>query len=396
MAKRVRDEFWFARRFERSWPAMGAAGATSLSLVRPPLRRAQTTLLAEAKPSKEPTKPTLQIVNVLKQDDQDIAGTTLTRMAGQQISIQAKASDGSSLSNIRWTLSHDKYAIKSYTENDITSPINSTASFSMLSSSDLQQTNISFYWIRRDVNGGTFEAEVTATLSGSSEPKMVKVRFDIVEPTYTGSSQTTGVDVGPFSLLPNFDVSSPNALYCGKMSGTVGTPGIYWNFNVNAGASVSGGLRLTQMIKSLGTIVSGGTSINCPNTAGAYQLDNWASYPSSSPAISIVSNSSAAVPSTADSVADAPYTSLDDSWTSYSRSDRFRMYLMFYPDQADDGGACIWISLAVIEWGWAGSAQHAPAGWAGGGSQTHNNPKPKNSWTLPAWSKVFNNQTACQ
>jgi GT2 family glycosyltransferase len=54
MSHRIRDEFWYAKRFERSWPAMGGVGGALSQLSKPNLLRSQRTLLAEAKPSKEP------------------------------------------------------------------------------------------------------------------------------------------------------------------------------------------------------------------------------------------------------------------------------------------------------------------------------------------------------
>ena len=313
-----------------------------------------------------------------------VENTSVKRVAGQHIDLQAWAPDSSALSSCKWTIPSpfpndavDSYA---WAVNPGASPPSSWST-PKPSSASLTNTTLQFYWINAQPAG---DVKVTCTLSNGAK-LTAKATYTVIAPatTVTASYGSPGAN----------DNYPPNAAYCNQTAtylyfgNPCTTPGIKWQYKATATAKESGSITMLQLINRNTT----GTNEGSPPTPYSDTTNNasWADNgePYSSP-VTLPASSSAAW-----SDLDAPATYLADK-TALEMHDIFDDYFMYKPDD-DSSGASIWVTLNHLTWSYdISTTWNATTGFTDPPT-VHSESLPVTAPTytaLPVWNGLYLNQ----
>jgi GT2 family glycosyltransferase len=185
-ARRQRDEFWYAERFDLTWPKL--VGST---LSHPVIARG---LLAadQAAPSPSPSPPPPCGCVIQWSDGTAITDNNRNVLPGAQINLKLVCPDGSP-TNIMWSLPGSvfkNYVISSTAHQP-------SATLTNLSAADLSASAIQFYWA--DVGNGR-NVSVTFTLNG--QQCSVQATFNLRDPIVTFPDGTNPPVIGQMQLVP--------------------------------------------------------------------------------------------------------------------------------------------------------------------------------------------------
>lgn len=313
------------------------------------------------------TPPPVALEIVDRKTGSVISGTTQTKIVGQKVELRVRTRPaGQSMTNIQWTIPGQ--TVKSYTQST------STATKTGLSVADLQAVDVDFYWIA----GGNQVVQVAATVQGTA--LTASVTFDVKAPTAVSMTSATGAVA---VSNPGFPDSGLELHY-----GTSTTPGISWTLRATAPAGGDGEIAGTQLINTNRTRTPNAGRAQTFSSGGAFVLDNTVPY---APSVAIAGGASATWTSD-----DSPGTPLTSNLRDKAVSDSFRLYLMYRPAGADS----IWVTIARLDWDWAGQTTRvgAPADpgniWnAPTGVSNTRNPSGSASTELPLWTDNFTSIT---
>jgi hypothetical protein len=289
-----------------------------------------------------------------------VSNTTQAKIVGQKIELLVRAKPPEAMSNIQWTVPGER--VGNYSQSS------STGTRTDLTATDLQGTNLEFYWIK----GGSEVITVAATVRGSR--LTAQVTQNVLAPTNVTMTSITGdVGVGP----TGWPGDPPTNLYYGKSPKV----GIQWTCTATAPAGGDGEIAGTQLNNSDRKRTSNAGVVESNDSGGSYMLDTTVPYSSSVP---ITAGASATWSSN-----DSPSTPLTPNLSKKSVNDLFRMYFMYKPAGADS----IWVNLMRLDWHWAGQTTRvgAPGGagnnWtAAAGASSDKDPSGSATSELPTWT----------
>ena len=315
LARRVRDEFWYAERFGLTWPmlqserfepglrAFGAGAADS-----------------SPSPSPSPSPPPCDDCSITRNAP---AGTG-SLVIGQKVSLTIACSAGT-ISGITWTVP-GQY-VKNYVAND------NAGTLTFLDSTDLSQATITFYWVQP----GTYSVTVAFTLTkdGIATSCEKSISLVVVAPTLATAWPTmigmpTPVNGTGVQLAGSTDFVGSGIAFKASVTDPAGL-----------GLTGAGSWQFVQTV----TWYMSGLSLNdnkcysgTPPTAGRL-CDN--TYPYSGPYAA-----GGAPQSTNDSREGQGSTAA----LGYFREESyFFMYVMYKPP-VSAGQSAIWVAIAVLPW----------------------------------------------
>jgi hypothetical protein len=286
-----------------------------------------------------------------------VSGTTQDKIVGQKVELLVRANPATPLTNIQWTVPGQK--VRNYTQ------ASSTASRTDLSAADLQGINLDFYWIA----GGSQTIQVSATALGTT--LTANVTHNVLAPTAVTMTSVTGdVGVGP----TGWPGDPPMNLFYGKSPKV----GIEWTCKATAPAGGDGEIAATQLNNSDRKRTSNAGLTESNDSGGTFMLDTTVPYSAS---VAIAGGASATWISN-----DSPSTPLTSNLKKKSLNDLFRLYFMYKPNGADS----IWVTLARLDWHWAGATTRTGASgnnWTPPtGASNDKDPSGTASTELPTWT----------
>lgn len=252
---------------------------------------------------------------------------------------------------------------------------------------------MSWYYVVSN-NDGEYPILAEATLSstdGADFGPRATASYRPAGPTGISlTSRTTpeGPTVGPYFTIDDVALSFGRELGGTPVAGINAAAGISWSFFATLPAGDNGYMSATQIVNTVTTFTvrPGATPVPDPpiTTNGAYWLDGCSLY--SDP----VRGGGAPVPvSWLDN--DSPYFILTSQYAAVSRTDNFRIFLMYRPS----GPESIWIPLGNLAWNWGASTQWTAdpglfrQGWQAPANPVWTpNPTGAVSSEFPTWSGV--------
>jgi hypothetical protein len=285
----------------------------------------------------------------------DITGKTQSVVVGQQIILYAKYQTGLTVNSQSWSVPGT--IVAGYTASSSSGSVNTNLTL------NAQQTT-PFYW----VYAGNPQT-VTFTLNyGNSKTAKAQATFNVAGPTGTdsGSPATNQLTIDDWSGNGNC-ITAGIYLVFGNVtwaSGCVlqGTKGISFNANITSNGTTGSAFRV-QLVTD-GSL-SGGK--NCTITPG---LDTGYPYPLTN---------------------DSPPVVLLSSYTTLTRTENFKTYLMWQSNTANS----IPVPLGYLPWGFSGSANcsgscGSAANWtasgSGGPGTFHTAQSSDPNYGYPTWS----------
>jgi hypothetical protein len=305
-----------------------------------------------------PTPTVLEIVD--RKTGAVVSGTSPTKIVGQKNELLVRSRPaGHTLTNIRWTVTAE--TVKNYTQST------STGTRTDLSTADLQGTNLDFYWI----SGGSKSVQVTADVDGA--PQSTSVTYNVLAPTGVSMTSVTGTVA---ASNPGFPTSGLELHY-----GTNVKPGIQWTLTATAPPGGGGEIAGTQTANPPHTRTTNAGVVESRKTGGNFLLDNSLPY---APSVPIAAGASATWTSD-----DTPGIPLTSNLRSVTGTFQGRLYFMYRPSGTDS----IWVTLARLDWGWAGTTTRVGAPASTGNRWTPPtavsdtpNPSGSASTELPTWT----------
>jgi|GEM_PF-5289317 len=294
-------------------------------------------------------------VEILR-NGQVIAGTgraTVTQnvVAGEKISLTTRVTRGTGTS--QWTIDSNK-AIKDYVVIYSGGQARSARKLD-LESSDLDQSNVDFYWI---VGGNSLEARYTITIRGARHTATAV--FNVKKPTSILTTRTGEVGLGFVENPPKEDVF---ALHYGRV---YDSPGIRMDAGVTLPSGVSGQTAWAQVVNTRRTRTPVGGTQQVLQGIG---LDGeFPDLPGE------LANE------------DSPLEPIDPClYTAVSVTDNFATWLMFKPQVSNV--TTIYVPLKKVEWSWSGTATRVAAcyPWALTNSSRTRNPSGVDTIEYPEW-----------
>jgi hypothetical protein len=247
---------------------------------------------------------------------------------------------------------------------------------------------LTFYWIDSD-NETSYAVTYTANLSNNQTPVTATAFFHVARPdpfTFAGTScsKTPVVNVGDVGQFGN-GVLSLNFGYNPSPPDHM-TDGITYTMSATTG--YGGSFALVQLINVANsfTLASNG-AVGNENTNGAAVLDlaPMQTIPQYS---NVIKSFPAGVVTDPWQLADDPGEGLTSNYSAVTANETFQTYFMYQPMTP----GAIWVTLAMINWNWAGTTSMVNGSWAQP-SATSFSPSPANTTTsgmnthaLPQWS----------
>ncbi len=314
---------------------------------------------------------------------QNNANHPQTVVVGQNIVLSAAllpAAWNNSSNTYSWSI--DGFAVENYTQTG------SSASVQSLTSGDLSQGSVSYYWTR-DSDGVPLEVSTTITKNPGTIQALTftnrSTYFNVVSPQAKLSLKATvhnpSVWIGPYVVAGN-PAFAPNvqgtAMHFGNsFQPGVGDPGVTINATVDTSNHISEGtIEIVQLSNTSYNYDKAPGATTFKSSGGMYLLDNGGSgEPYAVGAAAAIDRDK----QKSISIADSPGNPLVPQITHVSRNDSFTDFLMYRPA----GG--IWVTLATATWQWYGTADWVGGAWnlTSGGSYV--NPQGARSSTLPKW-----------
>ncbi len=319
----------------------------------------------------------LTIIRVdIKRDDQVITDTTTDVMVGQKIGLTGEVSPaGFVFDSQAWTIPDT--TVKTYSQTV------DKATKSDLTQTDLEQEDVSYYWIDGDA---AREVKYTVVASGTTcEGKSI---FNVKRPTATLISQTT-TEQPPVGLR---DLGKGLELVFGSFD----SPGIAWIAEVNTPSNGAGKIAFVQLINFDGHMtlednrkakgISDGYALDpSPGDGGVHYGGSIDIGSSDSQTLDDSVYYSDTPGSVLDSIDDQAQQAWDSGLKAHTRNDQFNLYLMYKSDSANS----IWVTLRMLQWHWSGGATKdvQTGAWSlDAGATSSQNPGSDDSATLPEWS----------
>jgi hypothetical protein len=299
---------------------------------------------------------------------------------GEQVQLTGSVANlpaGVSITKRSWMLTGTVVSGYSQTLTPGTVPVTSAT---VTNFTDPGTDGVSFYWIDSD-NTTLYSAVYTATLSSGS-PVTATVLFQVAKPTnitFTGTTttMTPAVNVGNYQFFRG-NVTSLNFGYNPDFQN--GSPGI--TFQMGATTGYGGSFALLQLISITNSFTLTGGGSRSENSGG-YVLDTTTSnsvpqYNSVDGIVSIPPGRSAEWP-----LVDAPSIALMAQYSAVTANEAFRTYFTYKPATAN----AIWVTLAVLNWNWAGTTASVGGSWAQATATSFSaHPASASTNLLPAWS----------
>ena len=209
-------------------------------------------------------------------------------------------------------------------------------------------------------NGKTYTETVTL---GIEQPTVERYESQLA--TYSNGANPVGIR--------ERHLGKGERLMLGGYEGTEFQPGITFLAEVTAPPSSGGEIALTQLVSSRWEIFEKTGTHQEISTDNQYVLDTHTEYNNEIVPVDQILYTN-----------DNPSAKLFDPLKRVIRSDFFQTYLMYRPE-----GDSIWVSLAVIDWSWAGSATNTPTGWQLVSGATSGGGEGKAEDELPVWNSNF-------
>jgi hypothetical protein len=276
---------------------------------------------------------------LIKMNGVNITNKTQSTIVGRRIPLTGEVIGGTPTTK-SWSIPGNP--IKGYAASSVSAKVTN------LSSSDLQQSSVAFYW----VDGGSGR-EVTYTVTVNGQIYSGKTTFNVKRPTATLTTTTGSVTIsGAHGVLAmSFGVPPP------------GNPGITFSASVTEPSGFSGG--------------SGAWFQVVDSTYRRYQENGGDWYMLSG---SKVCDSLFPYPG-GYTTNDSPLVGLSVDIQQRCVCDEYAMHLMYKPT-----GTAIWVPLRKVEWYWSGHAVRNGANWNLESSSHSTNPGSVDWTTPPTWS----------
>jgi hypothetical protein len=301
------------------------------------------------------------LINILR-NGQTISGTNspTTVSVGEQIALTAYVSGGTPTSK-SWTVPGNRIA--NY------DPSLSTQQKTDLTSNDLSQNYLTYYWV-----DGADNREVRYTVTINDRPYTARAKFNVKRPTSTMSATTATVTLG------NAYIGLTNqyfGLWFGQPDDPSPTKGITFTASITKPSGMDGDFYLVQKINSASRSKTpvGGSQVTRSGTNlldGTFHYGNANQSPDEdSPGISL------------------SFASNPCDYTQVAANDSFSMYLVYKPTVS---GSSIYVPLRKLNWSWAGSG--TTSNCIGSGSWSLSNASPNTPTAIssstteefPEWS----------
>lgn len=301
-------------------------------------------------------------VNILRNGNV-ITGTTQEAVVGQKIELSAVISNGTG-TNPQWTIDGEK--VKNYVVT-ITNGNPVSATKTDLTSQDLNQSSVWFYWI----DGGQHQVQYTATINGM--PYTVTATFDVKRPTVTVSATTN-----TSTIYTSFD--HQELLFGrGPVFGQPALRGINFsreNFQVPTGFSGDTIWVQTISYSYTRTLADGQTT----ETASGIGLDSRFPYSSDDPNALLTGDlPGVCLKSCANGVFVSKMQAQIDA----------DMWLMFKPKNLPNGEESIYVPLKKVSWNWSATATRGTDNqFTLTTSSNSQNPVAEDSTNFPEWSNI--------
>ena len=295
--------------------------------------------------------PTIKIFR----DGTNITNSTQTVVIGQRINLSTSVQNGTP-TNLQWTIPPE--IIKNYIANI------STGTKTAITSQDLNQSSVQFYWI----NGSENNRQVTYAVTVNGRQYLARANFNVKQPTITSLNIT-------HSVVTFATVFGEFRLRCEDN----GNPCVSFTAQANNNG-IDGSYQWVQTYNESKSIHLIGQIDNC--TAGQTMIRNGEGLDVSYPYISGLSMN------------DSPNIRLLTTVDITTVNDSAKSWLMFKPNLTNS----IWIPLKKIDWAWAGNARRNPNNPAEWQLISYTDPNPTvTATTFPEWTRnVSSNAFQCQ
>ena len=292
---------------------------------------------------------------IIKQGNQDVTGRTVNVFAGQKIMLSGSVTNGTLVEIPSWDVpGGDDDRVANW------SPSDQSATITPLTV--LNQTNVSFYFLKKGMSTITLKASV------AGNPLEALVKFNVLKPDFS-------LITGQGKVWARRTLADPDAGFeTGKSLGYGDFYAIAPDLPVGIGFVATfdngiygGNVQFVQTVdSSTATYTSPGGQFK--RTLLNIGLDRYYPYDSYPADGGIQTN-------------DSPIDAVDEDVTAYSREASYTMYLMWQPP----GNNSIFVSLAKVKWGWSGTASEHNGVWqfdSGSGSPVQQS----NTDELPQWT----------
>ena len=305
-----------------------------------------------------------------------VTNTTQTALVGQQQVLDAVPTQPTiSLNSCSWTIAGN--IVGAYSPGSTPSP------------APTGSPQTSFFWTGSGSNSASANdgVSVKCVSSPSGANLTASATYTVYQPTISMTTVTGTVQVAPYPTAPATTIP---ALAFGL--NTYSTSGIHFTFKATAPTNGSGNLGVAQIITTMQSAMP--TTCFSPLYNGTYRDADFP-YPVGSET-SIGGGAQATWMSNSPNLAyDSPVMQLISNCASESRSDSFKDYFMYVPNE-DNLGASIWVTLGLLNWSWNGIASHNGTycatnvpGWCLGSHSNTVNPTGSSSSALPTWTQVY-------
>ncbi len=282
---------------------------------------------------------------LIKMGGVDITNKTQDTIVGRRIPLTGEVINGTPTTK-SWSIPGRR--IKNYTASS------SYAAVTNLSSSDLQQSSIAFYW----VDGGNGR-EVTYTVTVNEQIYSAKTTFNVKRPTATLTTTTGSVTISDAWGALEMCFGIPAA------------PGITFTRTVTEPPGFSGGsVAWFQRVPSTYRRKQDNDEVWW-RRSGISVCDSHFPFPGH--------------PLNPDICEDSPGTVLTPYEQRRTVSDSFSMYVMYKPT-----GTAIWVPLRKVDWNWSGECHRILFDWWLDSSYHSTNPGSSDSTTHPVWTGNWN------
>lgn len=295
----------------------------------------------------------------------NITNTTQNVIVGQQISLTTDVTGGTP-SNPQWTVPGTKVANYVVTYTNETSP--STAVVTELTSQNLTQSAINFYWV-----DGSDSRQVQYSVRINNRTYTGKATFNVKSPTVTVTTQTNTTTIYTKSQHQELLFGEIGRLGGGKFGITFTKS----DFQVPAG--FSGDTVWVQVIDYAFTITL--SDEETTKTASGIGLDSRFPYSANDPNADLTRD----LPGVCLRICDSNLPSFIKMQTRINAD----MWLMFKPKNLPNGVNSIYIPLKKVSWNWTATATRRPDFLFDLTSANNSqNPASENTTSFPQWSKI--------
>ena len=257
--------------------------------------------------------------------------------------------------------------------------VQSLTAATVTSFSDPAMPGVTFYWTDSD-NMTNYPVTYTAQLSNQTSVAATAL-FHVARPdsiSFTGVTSTTTpvVNVGNLHV---FDATTTSLNFGYNPGFNDGSPGIRFHMQLSTG--YGGSFALVQLVNIVHSYVLTGSGVTGQKNSNGYVLDTTPS--NTIPQYADSDGVFSTPPGTAEQwLDDVPAIGLTP-YSSVVANQSFRTYFMYQPPIPN----AIWVTLAVMNWNWAGTATQSGNSWSQAtGTSFSANPPGVSSPVLPVWS----------